>query len=160
MIDENETMPGPRRKYPLPDYLVGRISEALFDNWLNERGNTLRQRDLKRKKPWAPSTTKGMYKEKIYAAVIDCGQCDPFTGDPFQWELISSWDANEAKNGGDDYKNKFLLMPTVDHKDPDSDTLEFEIVSWLVNDCKSGLAPDQFIDLCKRIVTHCAAGEG
>jgi hypothetical protein len=52
------------------------------------------------------------------------------------------------------HKNKFLLMPTVDHEDPNADTLEFEIVSWLVNDGKSGLDPEQFVDLCRRIVAH------
>jgi hypothetical protein len=45
-------------------------------------------------------------------------------------------------------------MPTVDHKDPNSVTLEFEIVSWLVNDCKSGLSPEQFVNLCKKMVAH------
>jgi len=45
-------------------------------------------------------------------------------------------------------------MPTVDHEDPNADTLEFEIVSWLVNDGKSGLDPEQFVDLCRRIVAH------
>jgi len=47
-----------------------------------------------------------------------------------------------------------LLMPSVDHVDPDLKTLAFEIVSWLVNDCKSGLCPDRFIDLCARIAAR------
>ena len=154
MLDEKDSPPTLYRKYHLPGFLTGRIKESLYDSWLNERANTLRQRDLKRKKPYALVTTKGMYKEKIHAAVLDAGQYDPFTGDLLQWEFISSWDSKKAKAGGDDYKNKFLLMPTVDHKDPKADRLEFEIVSWLVNDCKSGLSPEQFVDLCRRIVAH------
>jgi hypothetical protein len=154
MIDKKDTPPTLYRKYHLPGFLVGRIPESLYDSWLNERANTLRQRDLKRKKSYALVTTKGMYKEKIHAAVLDAGKYDPFTGDLLEWELISSWDSNKAKAGRDEYKNKFLLMPTVDHRDPKADTLEFEIVSWLVNDCKSGLDPDQFVDLCGRIVAH------
>lgn len=97
------TSPALYRKYPLPDYLVGRITESLFDNWLNERANTLRQRELKRKKPYALVTTKGMYKGKIYAAVVDAGEFDPFPGDALEWELISSWNSDKAKEGGDEY---------------------------------------------------------
>lgn len=141
-------------KYHLPDFLKGRISERVYDSWLNERANTLRQRDIKKKRPYAVATTKGMYKEKIHKAVVDAGQYDRYTGDELQWELISTWDSEKAKQGGDEYKDKFLLMPTVDHKDPKSTTLEFEIVSWLINDCKSGLDPEQFIALCKKIVAH------
>lgn len=123
---------------------------------------------------------------------------DRWTISALEWEPISSWNSDKAKEGGDDYplrtrsglpifsgafcygcrtrifrpfepkdsclgrrlqsawlhKNKFLLMPTVDHEDPNADTLEFEIVSWLVNDGKSGLDPEQFVDLCRRIVAH------
>jgi hypothetical protein len=95
-----------------------------------------------------------MYKEKIHAAVKENGQYDKYTKDALQWELVSTWDANRAKNGQDSYRDKFLLMPTVDHIDPEGQLLEFEIVSWLVNDCKSGLNPAQFIDLCKKIIAN------
>jgi hypothetical protein len=141
-------------KYPLPDFLKGRIPESVYDKWLNAKANTLRHRDIRIKRPYAILTTKGMYKEKIHKAVVDAGQYDPYTGEPLQWELVSTWDSNEAKKGGDEYKDKFLLMPSVDHCDPKSDTLEFEIVSWLVNDCKSGLTPSQFVDLCKKIAAR------
>jgi hypothetical protein len=141
-------------KYHLPDFLKGRIPEHVYDNWLNERANTLRHRDIKKNRPYAVATTKGQYKEKIHKAVNEAGQFDPYTGDALQWELISTWDSEKAKQGGDEYKDKFLLMPTVDHKDPKSTTLEFEIVSWLINDCKSGLDPAQFVALCKKIVAH------
>jgi hypothetical protein len=39
-------------------------------------------------------------------------------------------------------------MPTVDHIDPFADTLELEICSWRINECKSGLTPQEFIDVC------------
>jgi hypothetical protein len=141
-------------KYHLPDFLVGRITEAAYDKWLNAKANTLRQRDLKNKRPFATANSKAMYKEKIHAAVKENGQYDKYTKDALQWELVSTWDANRAKNGQDSYRDKFLLMPTVDHIDPEGQLLEFEIVSWLVNDCKSGLNPAQFIDLCKKIIAN------
>jgi hypothetical protein len=39
-------------------------------------------------------------------------------------------------------------MPTVDHVDP---VLEFQICSWRINECKSGLTPQEFTDLCKKV---------
>jgi len=143
-------------KYHLPEFLQGRITEPMYDKWLNAKANTLRQRDLKNKRAFAVANSKAMYKEKIHAAVVANGQYDPYTKDALQWELISTWDAKKAKNGLDNYRDKFLLMPTVDHVDPEGQTLEFEIVSWLINDCKSGLNPTQFVDLCKKIAANCA----
>ena len=142
-------------KYHLPAFLQGRISEPAYDKWLNAKANTLRQRDLKTKRVFAEANSKAMYKEKIHAAVIANGQYDRYTGDALQWELISTWDPKKTKVLQASYRDKFLLMPTVDHVDPEGETLEFEIVSWLANDCKSGLNPTQFVDLCKKITVNC-----
>jgi len=137
-------------KYPLPLFLQGRVSLAVYDKWLNERANTLHIRDLQKKRPYAVTATKGVYKEKIHAAVNAAGEFDPYTGDPLQWELIGTWDAKKAKERHDDYKSEFALMPTIDHIDPDF--LEFEICSWLINDSKCGMNPKQFLELCQRII--------
>ena len=144
-------------KYHLPAFLQGRISEPAYDKWLNAKANTLRQRDLKTKRVFAEANSKAMYKEKIHAAVLANGQYDRYTGDKLQWELISTWDPKKTKALQASYRDKFLLMPPVDHVDPEGETLEFEIVSWLINDCKSGLNPTQFVDLCKKIAANCAS---
>jgi hypothetical protein len=128
----------------------------MYDKWLNAKANTLRQRDLKSKRAFAEANSKAMYKEKIHAAVVANGQFVPYTRDALQWELISTWDPKKTKALQANYRDKFLLMPTVDHIDPEGKTLEFEIVSWLINDCKSGLNPIQFVDLCKKIAGNCA----
>lgn len=110
------------------------------------------KRDKKRGKPYARTATDRLYKEKIHTAIIDNGQFDPFTGDALDWKLIATWDTSTTHGNDGSYRKKFALMPTVDHIDPD--LLEFEICSWLTNDCKSYLNPAEFVTLCKRIANY------
>ena len=46
------------------------------------------------------------------------------------------------------------LLPTVDHKDPNSPVLDFEICAWRTNTSKSYMTPDEFIAFCKMVVAH------
>ena len=57
------------------------------------------------------------------------------------------------------------LMPTVDHVDPlalakrfgearSASVLEFQICSWRINECKSGLTPEEFVGLCRRVAAR------
>ena len=96
------------------------------------------------------NATKSLYKEEIYKAVTNSGDRDPYTGDLLAWELIGTWDTSNEHP--DEYKKQFALMPTMDHTDPD--VFEFEICSWLVNECKSYLDPEEFYQLCKKIVNY------
>ena len=105
---------------------------------------------MRRGKPYARTATKAMYKEKIYEAVVNSGERDPYTGDLLSWEIIGTWDTSEHHPA--EYKRRFALMPTVDHTNPD--VLEFEICSWLVNECKSYLLPEEFVAVCKRVVSN------
>jgi hypothetical protein len=135
--------------YPLPKYLMGRCTPSMYIKWLNNKADTLLKRDKKREKPYAAAATVRQYKGKIHRAVMQSNGCDPYTGDALAWELIGTWDTSSRQPDG--YKKKFGIMPTVDHVDPAA--LEFEICSWLTNDAKSDLNPDDFIKLCKRVVT-------
>ena len=136
--------------YKVPDFLKGRCAPAVYEKWLENKADTLLKRDRKRRKPYAAAATKSIYKQKIHAAVCAGGERDPFTGDKLAWELISKWDTSHEQEPG--YKKQFALMPTVDHIDPD--LLEFEICSWLTNDCKSDLDPAGFVALCRRIAHY------
>jgi hypothetical protein len=49
----------------------------------------------------------------------------------------------------------YALMPTVDHIDPEATTLELEICSWQVNECKSDFGPSDFVAFCSKVVEHC-----
>ena len=108
------------------------------------------KRDRRRGKPYARTATKATYKQKIYEAVVNSGARDPYTGDALAWELIGTWDTSQ--HHPEEYKKQFALMPTVDHTNPD--VLEFEICSWLVNESKSYLSPEEFVGLCQRVVKH------
>jgi hypothetical protein len=137
-------------KYPLPAFLEGRCVPSVFYKWINIKAETLLLRDQKRGKPYAQTATKATYKEKLYEAVIKSGERDPYTGDLFAWELIGTWDT--SKPHPEEYKRQFALMPTADHINPD--TLEFEMCSWLVNESKSYLSPDEYVALCQKVVNH------
>lgn len=135
-------------RYPLPDFLEGICTRALYDKWLTAKAHTLFERDLKRGKPYALNASVSIYKEKIHAAVLAGGQRDPYTGEELRWDLISTWDTSHVQEEG--YKKRFALMPTVDHVTPD--TLDFVICSWQINDAKSDLSPEEFVALCKKVV--------
>jgi len=135
-------------KYPLPAFLEGRCTPSVFYKWMNCKADTLFRRDKKRGMPYAKTASKSIYKAKIYAAVVASGNLDPFTGDSLAWELIGSWD--DTKASSDEYKRKYALLPTIDHADVD--VLEFEICSWLVNECKCDLTPEEFRTLCLKVV--------
>jgi hypothetical protein len=64
------------------------------------------------------------------------------------WELIGKWVA--APTVAAEHVRDFALLPTAGHTDPDF--LEFEICSWLVNESKSYLKPDEFRTLCRKVV--------
>ena len=56
--------------------------------------------------------------------------------------------------GHKNFEKEFYLLPTVDHRYPDSDTLDLEICSWLINSCKSDQTPDEFVEVCRRVAGY------
>jgi hypothetical protein len=138
---------GNEPSYPLPTFLAGRCTEPVFIKWLNVKADSLLTRDKKREKPYAFGVTQAAYKELIYKAVMQSGPLDPYSGDPLAWELIGTWDPNADHSVN--YAKQFSLMPTVDHITQDA--LDFEICSWQVNECKSYMAPEEFIGFCDKV---------
>jgi hypothetical protein len=132
-------------KYPVPSFLNGICTESTYSRWLDVKSNSLFQRDEERNKPYVHGISPVQYRQLIHQAVIATGLYDPYTGEAMRWDLIGTWDSASAHAGHGTYKRQFALMPTVDHTDPESDTLSFEICSWQVNDCKGDFAPDDFI---------------
>lgn len=137
-------------RYVPPDFLAGRCDKAVYYKWLKVKANTLLKRDRKRGKPYALAVNQSVYMNKIHEAVIQCGAYDPYTGDYLAWEQIGTWDTSAPHPDG--YKRAFALMPTVDHIDPNA--LEFEICSWMSNDCKSDLLPDELIEFCTKVTKY------
>jgi hypothetical protein len=137
----------------LPPFLNGICTEAVYRKWLDRHAGTIYLRDRKQRRPYALSGSKGLYKKAIHAAVNASGLCDPFTGETMKWEIIGTWDPAKIKDQPDGFK-KFYLLPTVDHVNPYADILEFEICSWRINCCKSGLTPNEFVEVCRKVVEH------
>jgi hypothetical protein len=51
-------------------------------------------------------------------------------------------------------KKDFFLLPTIDHIDPEGMALDFEIVSWIVNEGKSQMTPREYRELCSKVVAR------
>jgi hypothetical protein len=136
--------------YALPSFLQGIVTQTDYVRWLNQKCDSMRQRDLKLKRPYASENPRMAYKQKIHQAVLDNGQFDPYTGEKLDWKLISKQKSLKKYGYVNDFLNTFALLPAVDHIG--SDTLEFEICSWIVNEAKSCMDPDEFVGLCKKVV--------
>ena len=136
--------------YSLPSFLQGTVTQTDYIKWLNQKCDSMRQRDLKLKRPYAFVNSRMAYKQKIHQAVLDNGQFDPYTGEKLDWALISRQKSLKKCNYVNNFLNTFALLPAVDHIG--SGKLEFEICSWLINEAKSCMDPDEFIGLCKKVV--------
>jgi putative endonuclease len=145
-------------KYPLPSYLQRIFTVSTFARFLKEKAQNLRNRDKKRKKSVALKFTVAQYREELHNAIMNGGRTDPYTGDAIDWTLINKWDSGADPDvigqDGDGFDKALYLSPAVDHVDPDSNELEFEICTWIVNACKSVLNPADFIALCRKVTSH------
>jgi hypothetical protein len=47
-------------------------------------------------------------------------------------------------------------MPTIDHVDPNR--LDFEICSWKINDAKSDMTREEFVNMCSTVEDYCIKG--
>ena len=144
----------PKPRFSLPDFLIGIVSEIILNHWIDERGKSLRKRDLKNKKCFASSYSRMDYKNKIYEAILKTGLFDPYTGDKIDYSLICKWNSKLAEEGKLEYKKLFAMLPSVDHKDPDATVLEFEICTWKTNECKSNFNPEEFIAFCSKVLSN------
>jgi hypothetical protein len=137
--------------YALPPFLLGVISQKDYCDWLQRKGHNLRQGDTKLKRPYAKENTVMVYKQKIHQAVLDGGEFDPYTGEKINWGLISK--EKNLKKGDyiDNYLNRYAMYPAVDHIIPGE--FEFEICSWISNESKSSMTPDEFVDFCRKVVS-------
>jgi hypothetical protein len=143
-------------KYPVPQYLVGTTSQEDFDTFLTNKAANILKKDKRRKRPCCRGATLGTYKQKLYDAICAGSLIDPFTGDPLAWDKIHQWNS-EIDKGRGGFEKQFYLLPTVDHRDPLSEIIDFEICSWIVNSCKSDQTPEEFLAMCETVVTHCRA---
>jgi hypothetical protein len=144
----SKTVPLSHPWYTLPPFLQGVVSLKDYRKWLDHRGLVLRQNDLKLKRPYAKLNFTSAYKENIHQAVLDGGQFDPFTGEKINWGLITE---DKTKGKGNFIDNGYAMYPAVDHINPEE--FGFEICSWISNESKACMTPDQFVDFCRKVVS-------
>lgn len=139
------------RKYQLPDFLASKATQASYEKWLHGRAVAHVKRDKKRGNK---STGNEAYKMAIHRAVIHCGGHDHYTGEALDWSLLSQYSNEESKAQGRRYKAKFALLPSVDHVGDGLGEADFKICAWRTNDAKNDLSHDDFVALCRRVVSH------
>ena len=132
--------------YMLPPFLKGVISLKDYRAWLEMKGQNLRLRDLKLKRPYAKVNSTMAYKQKIHQAVLDGGEFDPYTDEKINWGLISKEKTLKMVNFID---SGYAMHPAVDHINPEE--FGFEICSWISNESKSCMTSDQFVDFCRKV---------
>lgn len=136
-------------KYAAPSYVLQAVDQALYLKWLHRKAMAHVIRDRKR---WEAEIRVAEYKQAIHEAVMNGNGLDPYTGEKLDWHLIGKFNNESAKGAGSSYKKQFRLLPTVDHLDhKHSKKPKFQICSWEVNDAKSDLTHDEFIQLCAKI---------
>lgn len=140
-----------QRKYELPAFLAGIISQEPYSLWLKNRATAHVRRDRKRGNPTAMISD---YKEAIHRAVDETKDQDCYTGERLDWSLISTYDNQESKTGGRRYKAKFALLPTVDHVNDGTGPADFRICGWRTNNAKHDLKLCEFLELCEKVLHY------
>jgi hypothetical protein len=139
------------RKYEIPDFLVGVLTQSEYEKWLFRKATAHYNRDKKRGNK---NISNESYKTAIHKAVISSIGIDAYTGEKLNWKLISKYDNNESETFGRQYKKQFALLPTVDHVDDGLGKPNFKICSWRVNDAKNDLNYDEFVILCQKVIDY------
>ena len=98
--------------YDLPELLRGKCDEKTYRRWLHKKAQAHVRRDKKR---FNKRVLISEYKKAIHKAVIECRGVDSYTGEELRWDLISKYDNIQYKEGKKNYKNKFAMVPSVDH---------------------------------------------
>jgi hypothetical protein len=139
------------RKHSIPAFLEGMVDSDAYVRWLGRKAAAHVKRDRDRGQS---AVTRPLYKEAIHAAVLLSDGRDACTGEVLQWRLISTYKNEDSKAGRHTYKSGFALLPTVDHVAAGATEASFRICAWRTNDAKSDLSPEEFIELCIKVLVH------
>jgi hypothetical protein len=139
------------QRYELPDFLVGRVTKENYVRWLHLKAMAHVKRDRLRR---SEAITNTGYKRQIHAAVYASAGLDWYTGEPLDWEKISTYNNEASKAGRSIYKAAFALLPTVDHVIRVDGAYDFVICGWRTNDAKNDLSLNEFLKLCRLIIAR------
>ena len=139
------------RKYELPGFLEGVLTQAEYDRWLHRKAVAHVRRDRKRGNKAA---TNEAYKGALHAGITASAGCDAYTGEKLDWHLVGQYDNEKSKKDKRDYKARFGLLPTADHVNDGRGPADFRICAWRTNDAKGDLPLEEFIALCERVIAY------
>lgn len=139
------------RKYQLPDFLEGVITQEAYERWLRRKAAAHVKRDRRRNNETAIGES---YRKAIHRAVIESRGRDWYTGEQLRWDLISTYDNDASKAGRRKYKAQYALLPTVDHVGDGLGPADFKICAWRTNDAKNDLSLGEFVELCRRVLAY------
>lgn len=137
----------------LPPFLDQIIEPSIYSDWLESMAKQHAKRDRRRGHDKA-TAKRSLYKIAIHEAVLLSQGKDAYTGEPLHWNLLGTWNNEDAKSGKHAYKTSFDLMPTVDHTTADATQASFKICSWRTNDSKHSLSIETFLELCAMTLRH------
>ena len=150
------TQPQKPRKYQIPDFVFSMgVTQVSYEKWLRGRAAAHVKRDKKRGNTTASNET---YRMAIHRAVQCCGGCDHYTGERLNWLLLSKYSNEQSKAQGRRYKATLALLPSVDHVGDGLGEADFKICAWRTNDAKNDLTHDEFVALCRRVVSQFDGG--
>lgn len=139
------------KKYALPPFLQGVLTQEFYERWLRRKAAAHVKRDRGR----GNSSASGeAYKEAIHKAVLESEGRDAYTGEALDWSLTSRYDNAQSKTDKRHYKKKFARLPTVDHVGDGLGPADFKICGWRTNDAKNDLELSEFMEVCQAVLLH------
>ena len=139
------------KRYPLPSFLIGQVTQEVYERWLRRKAQAHVRRDRRRGNETAIGEP---YRAAIHLAVVESGGCDCYTGEQLNWTLISQYDNDKSQEHGRHYKHGFALLPTVDHVGDVTGPANFKICGWRTNDAKNDLEMPAFLAVCQAVLEH------
>jgi len=137
------------KKYQLPEFLEGVITQEKYERWLQRRSIAHVRRDKRRGNSDAKNVE---YKIAIHDAIIQSKGLDVYTKEELDWSLLGKWDNEEAKKRGRHHKREFYRLPSVDHIGDGHGKPEFKICAMLTNDVKSDLSHEEPLNFCEKLL--------
>ena len=133
---------------PAPEWMPAQCG-LTYPGWVQRKAVTLCKRDQKR----GGSGNVQQYRLAIHDAVVASEGRDHWTGEPLDWELIGTYDNQEAAAGKGAHKKQYAMLPTIDHRNNKADA-DFVICAWRTNDAKHDMTPEELLTFCRAVIAY------
>jgi hypothetical protein len=96
---------------PAPEWMPAHC-RLIYPSWVQRKAVTPCTRDQKR----GGTGNVQQYRLAIHDAVLASEARDHWTGEPLDWQLISTYDNNETAARKGAHKKQYAMLPTIDHR--------------------------------------------